>query len=83
MEAFFLVKRHGAVEDGLAGDAVLANRGVERGVVGRVEHVAVAAGDGDEVDVGLEARGHGPHHVAHIEDIDILVNKDDVLELGE
>ena len=45
--------------------------------------MAVATGDGDEVHVGLEARGHGPHHVAHIEDIDILVNKDDVLELGE
>ena len=62
---------------------MLADRGVERGVVGRIEHVAVATGDGDEVHVGLEARGHGPHHVAHIEDIDILVNKDDVLELGE
>ena len=62
---------------------MLADRRIERGVVGRVEHVAVAAGDGDEVDVGLETRGHGPHHVAHIEDIDILVNKDDVLELGE
>ena len=45
--------------------------------------MAVATGDGDEVHVGLEARGHGPHHVAHIEDVDILVNKDDVLELGE
>ena len=62
---------------------MLADRGVERGIVGRVEHVAVAAGDGDEVHVGLEARGHGPHHVAHIEDVDILINKDDVLELRE
>ena len=62
---------------------MLADRGVERGVVGRIEHVAVATGDGDEVHVGLEACGHGPHHVAHVEDVDIFVNKDDVLELGE
>ena len=45
--------------------------------------MAVAAGDGDEVDVGLETRGHGPHNVAHVEDVDVLVDKDDVLELGE
>ena len=62
---------------------MLADRRIERGVVGRVEHVAVAAGDGDEVHVGLEARGHGPHHVAHVEDVDVFVNQDHVLELGE
>ena len=62
---------------------MLANRRIERGVVGRVEHVAVTAGDGDEVHVSLEARGHGPHHVAHVEDVDVLVNKDHMLELGE
>ena len=56
-EALLEVERDRAVEDGLAGDAVLADRGVERGIVGRVEHVAVAARDGDEVHVGLSDVG--------------------------
>ena len=62
---------------------MLADRRIERRVVGRIEHVAVAARDGDEVDVGLETRGHSPHNVAHVEDVDVLVDQDHMLELGE
>ena len=43
--------------------------------------MAVATGNRDDVGVGLEAGGHGPHDVAHIEDVNVLVNQDALLEL--
>ncbi|WP_240999995.1 hypothetical protein [Streptomyces sp. Tu 4128] len=40
------------------------------------------AGQDDQVLVGLEAGGHRPEHVLGVEEIDVLVDHDDMLELG-
>ena len=70
-----------AVKDGLAGDAVDTDRRIEGRVVGRIEHMAVNAGDRNEVVIALEACGHGPQHVAHVKDVHIRVNKEHMLHL--
>ena len=83
LEAMLLIERNRAVEDRLAGDAVIADARVARGIVRRIERVAAHARDGDDVGVSLEAGVHGPDDALDVEQVDVLVHEPDMLELGE
>ena len=83
LEAFLLVVGHRAVEDDLAGNAMITNGGRAGWVVRRVERMAPYARYGDDVHVSLEAGVHSPKNVFDIEGINVLVNQEHVFQLAE
>src|ERR1039458_9197132 len=66
-EPLLKLKRHGAIEDGLAGGPIRSAR--------RIEGRAAQAGYEDRVRVALVAKGHGPEHVVAVEDVHVLIDR--------
>ena len=75
MEAFFLVKRHCAVEDGLAADPACGDAGIIERRLRGIEDVPAHAGQEHGVEIALIAGGHGPEHVAHVEGVHVVVHE--------
>ena len=83
LETRLLLKGYRAIENGLAGDAPVADARVVLRPRARVQRVAAHAGDEHGVEVALIARVQRPEHVVRVEDVHILVHQHHVLQLRE
>ncbi|AEW73669.1 hypothetical protein EcWSU1_02234 [Enterobacter ludwigii] len=81
-EAVLQRPRYRAVEDGLTGNAVSANR---RAVIRRLRRIELVAADpwnSGDADISLHAGGHRPQDVVAVENIHVFVDKNDVFQFG-